>query len=92
MRVKFGYKVFASKVIPIEHPKRPFSKWKDFKQGMDLFVYLTPTGLVSKTPRERTSMVLFSNYTSDGYAYIWVKETNSWKVVNPERIHLKEAV
>jgi hypothetical protein len=90
MRVKYGYKNFAAKVLPCPHPKRPFDKYKDFKQGMNLFVYLTPTGLVSKHPKELASNIIFSNYTSDGLAYIWIQSTNSWKVVNPERIHIKE--
>lgn len=90
MRIKFGYKTFASKVIPITHPKRPFNKYRDFTPNMHLFVYLTPTGLVSKHYRERTSYVLFHNYTSDGLAYIWIQETNTYKVVNPERIYRKE--
>jgi hypothetical protein len=92
MRVKFGYKAFASKVLPLPHPKRPFDKNKDFKSNMELFVYLTPTGLVSKSPRERTSKIQFSNYTSDGLAYIFVFDTHAWKLVSPERVHLKEII
>jgi hypothetical protein len=90
VRVKYGYKNFAAKILPRPHPKRPFDKMKDFKPSMNLFVYLTPTGLVAKHPRDLTSNIIFSTYTSDGLAYIWIESTHSWKVVNPERIHIKE--
>lgn len=92
MRVKYGYKLFAAKNLPLPYPKRPFDKTKDFRPSMDkLFVYLTPTGLVSKTPRDRTSHITFSNY-SDGFAYIFVHATYSWKLINPERIHIKDVI
>ena len=92
MRVKYGYKNFAAKILPISHPHRPFNKATDFRSSMDLFVYLTPTGLVAKTKRNLTSNIVFANYNSDGFAFIYISDTNSWKVVNPERIHIKENV
>lgn len=89
MRVKFGYKAFAAKALPITHPKRPFDKTKDFKSTMKLFVYLTPTGQVSKQVRERTSLSTFFGY-SEGFAHIYIHDLSSYKLVNPERIHIKE--
>lgn len=91
MRVKFGYKEFAAKAIPLSHPKRPFNKAKDFTKNMELFVYLTPTGLVSKTKKERTSPITFGKYTAEGFAYIYVHDVHSWKLVTPERIHIMES-
>lgn len=90
MRVKFGYKTFAAKTVPLVHPKRPFDKAKDFTQTMDLYVYLTPTGLVSKTKKERISPIQFGNYTSDGLAYVYIHDISSWKVISTERIHRKK--